>query len=664
VVLVAGLCASLLVVFLAGAAVALADACPNAAFRDEGPSANLPNCRAYEMVTPVEKNGGDVVADGTTNISAQSGNGLVFASRVGFGDVEGTGVAGSWEYVASRGAGGWVTHAVTPTPSLEAEQLFIGGTFNIAFSPELDRSIVEGYALPGASGAVPNSPNLYLEDSSTRSLQTLTTPLGEEAIFPFSMLATYRGTSSDLGVTILQASANLLPGLHDSEPKLYVNEHGVLRLAGILPDGSIPAGGSAGPREEYHQEALFNDAISRDGSRIMFISPAYGSSSQLYVRRDAHSTVWVSQSEASNPNPTPEGIRFQGATPDGMKILFTSASPLLDADPGQSAGEVGLYLYSESAHPETDSNLTFIARMRNEGASGVLGISEDGSHVYFAVGGGVSLWDEGETHSIPDATISEIEQSRADLSADGRRFTFFSKESDGQMYLYNQDDDKLTCVSCPANGEPPTDPTEEDPHGTRTAVTFGFPYFRHYLSRDGRYAFFSTATALVPEDTNKLPDAYEYEVDTGKVSLLSSGTGEYGSWFTAASPDGHDAFIVTRQPMSGWDVDELTDIYDARVDGGLPEPSLAKVPCAGDACQGTPSAAPAFNTASEFRGTGNVSAKPAAKQRSALRSSKLTAALKACRKKPQRKRRACERRALKRYATRRSVRHTALRAGR
>ncbi len=78
-----------------------------------------------------------------------------------------------------------------------------------------------------------------------------------------------------------------------------------------------------------------------------------------------------------------------------------------------------------------------------------------------------------------------------------------------------------------------------------------------------------------------------------------------GLWKLVA--DGRNAFLVTRQKLTGWDPDKLVDVYDVRVDGGLPEPPVVGVPCVGDACQGTPSAAPSFNAASGFSGLGNPS---------------------------------------------------------
>jgi hypothetical protein len=137
------------------------------------------------------------------------------------------------------------------------------------------------------------------------------------------------------------------------------------------------------------------------------------------------------------------------------------------------------------------------------------------------------------------------------------------------------------------------------------------PFKERYLSGDGRYAFFTSVQPLVPQDTNGLPDAYEYDANTGQVHLISSGTGEDGSWFEDASETGSDVFFLTAQRLTGWDTDTLTDLYDARVNGGFPEPSPAPAACDGDACQGVPSAVPSFNTASGFAGLGNVSQKTA-----------------------------------------------------
>ena len=60
---------------------------------------------------------------------------------------------------------------------------------------------------------------------------------------------------------------------------------------------------------------------------------------------------------------------------------------------------------------------------------------------------------------------------------------------------------------------------------------------------------------------------------------------------------------------SGRDTDQLVDVYDARVDGGLSaqDPSLPPVACAGDGCKPSPSAGPAVPVAAtvSFSGPGN-----------------------------------------------------------
>ena len=51
-------------------------------------------------------------------------------------------------------------------------------------------------------------------------------------------------------------------------------------------------------------------------------------------------------------------------------------------------------------------------------------------------------------------------------------------------------------------------------------------------------------------------DAYEYDVASGRVHLLSSGTSNVASYVVDASPNGDDVFIVTRDRLVGWDVDD------------------------------------------------------------------------------------------------------------
>ncbi len=635
-------------------ATPVADACPNAALRT-GLSAGLPDCRAYEMVSPLDKNGSDVQLLGLSTVASAGGDRVAFAAHAGFAGATGSGIIGYTQYVASHGVDGWSTRGVTPATAVNANQIFVGGTDVWAFDDELDHGLVEATDLPSGSGGIPGGINVYREDTATGALQAITTPSGSEPVSPLAAIQGFRGFSSDLGVLSFETTANMLAQATGSNPKLYAWDHGTLRLAGILPDGTVPVGGSAAPidglavrggPENQHVGGLANEGtVSGDGSRVLFVSPVDGSlARQLYMRRNATDTVWVSHSEASSPNPEPQGVQFQAASRDGRRVLFTSSDRLLDSDPG--GAEAGLYMYTDSSNPEAESNLTFIARVnpRNHiNGEDVYGMSEDGTRIYFFSQqaprlpvDGVYLWDHGSVHTVAAADVA---LTVARVSVDGQRFAFldndngqltgrdiginpeFGEEHWDAMYLYDEPSKMLTCVSCPPSGAAVTSGAQIEPQPSEVVnkTSVRVPFRQRFLSRDGRFVVFATADALVPQDTNGLYDVYEYDADTGRVALVSSGAGDAGSWFAGMSADGSDVFLLTRQSLVGADTDSLVDLYDARVDGGLPE-STGRAMCEGEACQGAPGAPPIFSEPSRYSGPGNTVAGAAVKSKAKAKS--------------------------------------------
>ena len=107
--------------------------CPNQAFRI-GPSALLPDCRAYEMVSPLDKNGGDIVSEksgdkdpGGYMQASPDGDKITYTSIASFGDRPNSFRFN--QYLAERRKGepkeGWSSHGIHPPmegarPALES----------------------------------------------------------------------------------------------------------------------------------------------------------------------------------------------------------------------------------------------------------------------------------------------------------------------------------------------------------------------------------------------------------------------------------------------------------------------------------------------------------------------------------------------------------------
>jgi hypothetical protein len=664
---------------------AVSGGCSNEARREEQDAMALPDCRAYEMVSPLDKNGADIFGAGNTVAAAIGGEAAEYMAQVGFGQSNGSGVIGLTQYLAVREATeGWVSHGITPTPERESFQgIGAGITLLPNFSEDLGKSLATGADLPAASpGGIPRGENLYVEDNMTGALVPITTPLAEpitalQGVFQINTMA----ISGDLGVATYESPLNLLPEAKGSMPKLYAWEHGTLKIAGVLPDGTLPEEGSGAPFSGTFtaRPNQTDNSVSRNGSRVMFVSPLSEEQHQLYMRKDGTTTAWVSEPEMPGAPAEPKRVQMAEMTPDGKKVLFLAQDRLLEADPGTAAGELGLYIYTDGPHPESESNLTFVARVdgysdeqqvRDRGPV----ISEDGERVYFYTRStsvfadtGLYEWDNGALHFV--ATTESPVRERLDLSADGRTLAFFTNEqlTSAQnkglpaVYVYREQGETLTCASCSPTGAPVRSGAEWEAAATEAGL--GKPnmdFQPRFVSSDGRYVFFTTAEPLVARDTNGLSDVYEYDTQRGQAELLTTGSGEDGAWFQNADEKGENVFVLTRDQFVGGDTDNLDDLYDVRVGGGFPQPKLSTGGCVGDECQGTPGAAPRFNTSSGFSGLGNVvhpSGSVKAKSKRLSRSQRLARALKSCRRKPVRKRRRCRAQARKRYGPKGKARH-------
>jgi hypothetical protein len=235
-----------------------------------------------------------------------------------------------------------------------------------------------------------------------------------------------------------------------------------------------------------------------------------------------------------------------------------------------------------------------------------------------------------------------------------------------EVFRYEAEGEKLSCLSCPPQG---TTPSSEAIISRNSVLSNGVGASGgpivigagRSVSPDGGHVFFESREALVPQDTNGKVDVYEWE--GGKLYLLSSGHSPESSYLTGVSESSGNAFIMTSEGIAPGDNDGGYDVYDARVprpgDGVVP----GAIPCAGSVCQGPPSVpqllgAPA---SAEFDGVGNVMPPPTSvRPKSLTQGQELARALKQCRRHTaKRKRKHCEGQARQRYKATASRAHRA-----
>jgi hypothetical protein len=541
--------------------------------------------RGWEMVSPVEKNGGEVQGfggnfGGDVLQAAGDGESATFSSASSFGgDALGAPVAS--QYVARRTPGGWLSEDVTPPTFAGAYGEDPAGVPYRVFSPDLARALM----LEGQGCAEqPGCPRGYSLRQSAG---------GVIALSPEEPDLRLAGASPDLRHVILSTCAALTPdarealnGKGECEPgadNLYEWGEGELRVINVLPGEteSTPNARLASPL----------DAVSEDGSRIYW---ELGGTLYLY---EAGSSVHLDESEGT--------AEFETASPDGGTAYFIR--------------DEHLYSYAAASGKSTYYFLSPFSQGGGFGGLiGLLAASANATYIYY-VGGDGALYvrHEGNDTRIGDAVdASDYPPATATvrLSADGTRLLFLSSapltgydntdrdtgEPDSEVFLYdaaaNGGAGQLTCLSCRRDNARPIGPSSILGTVANGAGPDGTRIYRPRVLTDGaRRDFFDSRDALVGQDTNNDRDIYEWEEQGtgsctaagGCVDLISSGRSEDGASFVDASEDGRDAFFLTDGSLVPGDPGAV-DLYDARAGGGFPVPPKP-IPCEGDACQPLPS---------------------------------------------------------------------------
>jgi hypothetical protein len=411
---------------------ASAEGCPNEQFRT-GPSAALPDCRAYELVSPVglEPDVHDANTGAPVGYAAStSGDRIAWYSREGA-------PAGSPSYgpyfLSRRGPDGWSKPEDVIPPQSTASGLFCYPS--IVYSPDLSRGVLqdgfswgEGYPAQEkikrsdncshdepalVQGEPRGAQNLFLRDDETASYQLVNvTPPGLPARDAF-----FQDGSTDLSHLVFSDPLALTPEAPTPPAltvahfavgeDLYEWANGVVRLVSVLPEGQAAWGllANGNQSDRVSDSAVFTHAVSADGERVFFYAEAefsggsYVGAGNLFLRENAAqprleecagpARACTVQVDAAQGGPESGAGRFQWASADGSKAFFTDERKLTKDSKAQ-VGKPDLYEYDLSRPPL--QRLVDLTGGASEPASvqGLSGVSDDGSYVYFVAEGDLS----------------------------------------------------------------------------------------------------------------------------------------------------------------------------------------------------------------------------------------------------------------------------------
>ncbi|MDP8961590.1 MAG: hypothetical protein M3N32_08255 [Actinomycetota bacterium] len=371
-------------------------------------------------------------------------------------------------------------------------------------------------------------------------------------------------------VTFSSLASNLVTGDDNGTYDVFVKD----RQSGATTRVSVASDGG------QVNDHVFAADLSGDGRYVTFSSAA----SNLVPGddNDAYDVFVHDRQTGATSRVTPVGDGTQrtgdsygsSISADGRYVAFSHFAP------GQSIQFFHHWLYSNSV-----SGGVIVVHDRQTGLTTAVGdgwepsISGDGRFVAFQSGPGGVYLGGGETtpertevflHDRTTATTTLV--SRASVGTPGDDDSFASSISgDGRFVTFSSYATNL--VAGDTNRSPDAFVHDRQTGATsRVSVTSdgteGDDYsFASSISGDGRFVTFSSyATNLVAGDTNLSPDAFVHDRQTGatsRVGVASDGTqADLGSYAPDVSDDGsHVAFGSGATNLVAGDTNERTDVF-------------------------------------------------------------------------------------------------------
>ncbi|HVT00298.1 MAG TPA: hypothetical protein VHE08_07270 [Solirubrobacterales bacterium] len=572
--------------------------CANGALRT-GPSAALPDCRAYELVTPPDTTGRTPRGAAFTGRyfptlqASPDGNRASF--RVEGGSIPGFEAAGAGngdDYLARRGSGGWSTELASPTGaevptsrpgafsedqehSLWSESLGAGGTTFIRYP--------DGHSQPVGRGSL----------GVDRGAEArLIGPGGSHTIF-----TTGEGLSVQLEPDAPPAGTAAIYDRTADE---------VTHVVSLLPGDVTPA---AGEDAEYV-------GVSLDGTGVAFRIKGSG---MLYLRQDDARTYAVG-----------EGLTYAGIAEGGGRLFYLQGGDLFAYDTATGSairfssggdttpvnvspdGRIAYFLSPDvltgganpnGAHAEAGGDNLYVSR---EGQIGFLGtVEEEDVEEPFGTAGGIAglgRWLPSLQSGQPATETSRTTPGGGVLLFESRA-PLTSYDPAGHKEVYRYDGATLTCLSCNPTGVAATGGASLQtlPDAPGPAEVLGVADRMLNLDPAGTRAFFQSYEPLVAADTDQRQDVYEWEAPGlgscikagGCLYLISGPHSDRDEHLFAVSASGDDVFFLSGDRLLAGDPSTTASIYDARVGGGFPEAAEPEA-CQGEACRGELTPAPSL----------------------------------------------------------------------